>query len=125
VETFSRSSKRLDHECGTQELAESIVRIGIAPCNFVIASDHHGLFIDFNSDAFLGGDPSHLMSPALRGVKRNSPKQCRKQVKAPVTQHLTQPKVFEQGTRTHRHLLTRMACNHHSPDDGNELTETF
>jgi endonuclease/exonuclease/phosphatase family metal-dependent hydrolase len=72
VETHSRGSKRLDYAFGTQELAESIVRIGVTPYNFVVASDHRGLFIDFNVDAFLGGDPSHLMAPALRGIKSTS-----------------------------------------------------
>jgi hypothetical protein len=98
VETYSRGTKRLDYAFGTQELAESIVRIGITPYNFVVASDHRGLFIDFDVDAFLGGDPSHLMSPALRGIKSNSPKQCRKYVEA-LTKYLTDHKVFERATR--------------------------
>jgi hypothetical protein len=34
-----------------------IIRIGYTP-NFVITSDHRGLFIDLNADSFLGGDPS-------------------------------------------------------------------
>ena len=76
-ETFSRGSKRLDYVFGTQELAKSIVRIGLTPYSFVVSSDHRGLFIDFNVDPFLGGYPSHLMSPAIRGIKSNSPKQCR------------------------------------------------
>jgi hypothetical protein len=78
IETYPRGSKRLDYAFGTQQLAESIVRIGITPYNFVIASNHRGLFIDFDVDAFLDGDPSQLMSPALRGITSNSPKQCRK-----------------------------------------------
>ena len=82
IETYSRGTKRLDCAFGTQELAESIVRIGLTPYNFVVSSDHRGLFIDFDVDAFLGGDPSHLMSPAIRGIKSNSPKQCRKYVEA-------------------------------------------
>jgi hypothetical protein len=98
IETFSWGSKRLDYAFGTQELAESIVRIGITPYNFVIASDHRGLFIDFNIDAFLGGDPSHLMSPSLRGIKSNSPKQCRKYVEA-LSKYLTSHKVFERASR--------------------------
>ena len=65
LETFARGSKRLDYVFGTQKLAESIVRIGLTPYNFVASSDHRGLFIDFDVDAFLGGDPSHLMSPAI------------------------------------------------------------
>jgi hypothetical protein len=98
VETHSRGSKRLDYVFGTQELAESIVRIGVTPYNFVIASDHRGLFIDFNIDAFLGGESSHLMSPALRGINSNSPKQCRKYVEA-VTTYLTKHSVFERAHR--------------------------
>ena len=98
VETYARGKKRLDYALGTQELAESIIRIGITPYNFVITSDHRGIFIDFDVDTFLGGNPSHLMSPALRGIKSNSPKQCRKYVEA-VTEYLTKHKVFERATR--------------------------
>ena len=46
IESYSRGSKRLDYAFGTQELAESIVRIGLTPYNFVDSSDHQGLFID-------------------------------------------------------------------------------
>jgi endonuclease/exonuclease/phosphatase family metal-dependent hydrolase len=74
VETYARGSKRLDYAFGTQILAESIVRIGYTPYNFVITSDHHGLFIDFNAESFMGGDPSQLMSHALRGIKSSDPK---------------------------------------------------
>jgi hypothetical protein len=110
LETYARGTKRLDYALGTQELAESIVRIGITPYNFVITSDHRGLFIDFDVDAFLGGDPSHLMSPALRGIKSNSPKQCRKYVTA-VDKYLKEHKVFERAARlqalTDAHGLTQ------------------
>jgi hypothetical protein len=98
VETHSRGSKRLDYAFGTQDLAESISRIGITPYNFIVASDHRGVFIDFEIDSLLGGDPSHLMSPALRGLKSNSPKQCRKYVKA-VTACLLTHKVFDRASR--------------------------
>jgi hypothetical protein len=98
VETHSRGSKQLDCAFGTQELAESITRIGVTPHNFVVASDHRGLFVDLNVDAFLGGDPSHLMSPALRGIKSNSPKQCRKYVEVVAT-CLTKHRVFERANR--------------------------
>jgi hypothetical protein len=110
IETFARGSKRLDYALGSQELAESIVRIGVTPYNFIITSDHRGIFIDFDIDVFLGGDPNQLMSPALRGIKSNSPKQCRKYVQA-VTKYLTQHKVFERATRaqhlTDQHGLTQ------------------
>ena len=76
IEIFSRGSKRLNYAFGTQELAESIVPIGLTLYNFVVSSDHRGLFIDFDVDALLGGDPSHLMLPAICGVKSNSLKQC-------------------------------------------------
>jgi hypothetical protein len=101
LETYARGSKRLDYAFGTQEIAESIVHIGITPYNFIVASDHRGLFIDFDVDAFLGGDPSHLMSPALRGIKSTSPKQCRKYVEA-VTKYLTEHKVFEGAQTTQK-----------------------
>jgi hypothetical protein len=98
VETHSQGSERLDYAFGTQELAESIARVGVTPCDFVVASDDRGLHIDFNVDALLGGDPSHLMSPALRGTKSNSPKQCRKYVET-LTMHLTKHSVFERAHR--------------------------
>ena len=66
----------------------------LTPYNFVVSSDHQGLFIDFDVDAFLGGDPSHLMLPAIQGIKSNSPKQCRKYVEA-MTKYLTEHKVFD------------------------------
>jgi hypothetical protein len=74
LETYSRGNKRLDYAFGTQLLTESIVHIGYTPYIFVITSDHCGLFIDLNADSFLGGDPSQLMSHALRGIKCSDPK---------------------------------------------------
>jgi hypothetical protein len=82
VETYARGSKRLDYAFGTQILAESIIRIGYTPYNFVITSDHRGLFMDFNADAFLGGDPSQLMSHTLHGIKSSDPQKCRQYVTA-------------------------------------------
>jgi hypothetical protein len=98
IETYARGSKRLDYAFGSQQLAESIIRIGITPNNFVTASDHRGHFIDLDVDVFLGGDAKHLMSPALRGIKSNSPKQCRKYVEA-ANKYLTEHKVFERATK--------------------------
>lgn len=37
IETFSRGSKQLDYAFSTQELAESIVRIGFTPYNFLLS----------------------------------------------------------------------------------------
>ena len=108
-EIFSRGSKRLDYAFGAQELAEFIVRIGLTPYDFVVSSDYRGLFIDFNVDVFLGKAPSHLMSPAIRGIRSNSTKQCRNYVEA-LTKYLIGHKVFERTTRaqnkTDMHGLT-------------------
>ena len=85
------------------------MRIGLTPYNFLVSSDHRGLFIDFDVIAFLGGDPSHLMLPAIRGIKSNSPKQCRKYVEA-ITKFLTDHQVFARAaqaqTQTDTHGLT-------------------
>jgi len=105
IETYSRGSKRLDYAFGKQELAESIVRIGLTPYNFVISSHHRGLFIDFDMDAFLRGDPSHLMSPAIRGIKSNPRKQCQKYVEA-MTKYLTEHKVFDRAAQAQQQTET-------------------
>ena len=105
IETFLRGSKRLDYAFGTQELAESIVRISLTPYNFVVSSDHRGLFIDFDVDAFLGGDPCHLMSPAICGIKRNLPKQCRKYIEA-LTKSLTDHQVFDRAAQAQQQTET-------------------
>jgi hypothetical protein len=68
IPTYSRSNSRLDYILCSHGLAPSIWRCGILPFNFVISSDHRGVFIDVNIDNFLGGDPSPLMSAALRGI---------------------------------------------------------
>jgi hypothetical protein len=54
VSTYSQSNNRLDHILCTNALAPSIWRCGILPFNFVISSDHRGVFIDVNVDEFLG-----------------------------------------------------------------------
>jgi hypothetical protein len=94
IETYSRGCKQLDYAFGTQILAESIVRVGYTPYNFVITSDHRGLFIDFNADSFLRGNPSQLMSHALRGIKSSDPKKCRQYVTA-VNKYLSDHKVYD------------------------------
>jgi hypothetical protein len=53
LETYSRGNKRLDYAFGSQLLNDSIIRIGYTPYNFVITSDHRGLFIDLNADSSL------------------------------------------------------------------------
>ena len=68
VSTYSRSNNRLDYILCSHELAPSIWRCGVLPFNFVISSDHRGVFIDVDIAAFLGGDPPTLMSAALRGI---------------------------------------------------------
>ncbi len=80
VATYNRSKNRLDYILCTNDLAPSIWRCGVLPFNFVISSDHRGAFIDVNIDEFLGGDPSTLMSAALRGIRSQSPKACVKYV---------------------------------------------
>ena len=111
IETQSRGTKRLDYAFGTPLIAESIVRIGLTPYNFILASDHRGLFIDFRVDSFLGGDPNPLMSPALRGIRSTNPKQCRKYVQA-VTDYLASHHVITRAAEldilTTMHGFTRM-----------------
>jgi hypothetical protein len=58
-----------------------------------MTSDHRGLFIDFNADSFMGGDPSQLMSHALCGIKSSDPKKCRQYVTA-VNKYLIEHKVY-------------------------------
>jgi hypothetical protein len=99
VETYSRGTKRIDYALGTQTINNSIVpSIGYTPYNFVITSDHRGLFIDLNADSFLGGDPSQLMSPALRGLKSTNPKKCRKYV-SEVNKYLKSHDIFARVIR--------------------------
>jgi hypothetical protein len=98
IETYYRGNKHLDYAFGTQLLNESILRIGFTPYNFVITSDHRGLFIDLHANSFLGGDPNQLMSHALRGIKSSDPKKCRAYVSA-VTKYLTAHHVFARVTR--------------------------
>jgi hypothetical protein len=78
--TYSRSNNRLDYILCTHGIATSIWRCGVLPFNFVISSDHRAVFIDVDIDEFLGGDPSPLMSLALRGIRSQNPKACVKYV---------------------------------------------
>jgi hypothetical protein len=98
VETYSRGTKIIDYAFGSQTINESVVQIGYTPCNFVVTSDHRGLFLDLNADVFLGGDPSQLMSPALRGIKSTDPKKCRKYVQE-VNKYLNSHHVFARVIR--------------------------
>jgi hypothetical protein len=98
IETYSRGNKCLDYAFGTHLLNEPIVRIGYTPYNFVITSDHRGLFIDLDTDSFLGGDPNQLMYNALRGIKSTDPKKFRAYVSV-VTKYLTDHHVFTRVTR--------------------------
>jgi endonuclease/exonuclease/phosphatase family metal-dependent hydrolase len=68
VATCNRSNNRLDYILCSHGIASSIWRCGVMPFNFVISSDHRGAFIDVDTDEFLGGDPSALMSANLRGI---------------------------------------------------------
>jgi hypothetical protein len=105
IETYSRGCKRLDYLFGTQILAESIICIGNTLYNFVITSDHRGLFMDFNADSFLGGDPSQLMSHALRGIKSSDPKKCRQYVTA-VNKHKVYDRVIRLEKQTEERGFT-------------------
>jgi hypothetical protein len=57
VSTYSRSNNRLDCMLCTNALAPSIWRCGVLLFNFVILSDHRGVFIDVDVDKFLGAIP--------------------------------------------------------------------
>ena len=109
VATYSRSSNRLDYILCTHAIAPSIWRCGVLPFNFVISSDHRSVFIDVDIDEFLGGDPSALMSLALRGIRSQSPKACVKYV-TEMEQYLLEHKVYKRvdklSTLTTRHGLT-------------------
>jgi hypothetical protein len=76
VGTYSRSKNRLDYILCSNDIATTIWRCGVLPFNFVISSDHRGVFIDVDIDALLGGDPSPLMAAALRGIRSTTPKNC-------------------------------------------------
>jgi hypothetical protein len=111
IETYARGNKRIDYAFGTNLLNESVVRIGYTPYNYVITSDHRGLFIDLNADEFLGGNPNQLMSSVLRGIKSTDPNNCRKYVAA-VNKYLKAHRVFKRvkrlETQTERRGFTLM-----------------
>ena len=98
VATYSRSSNRLDCILCTHSMAPSIWRCGVLPFNFVISSDHRSAIIDVDIDEFLGGDPSALMSTALRGIRSQSPKSCIKYV-TNMKQYLVEHKVYKRVDR--------------------------
>jgi hypothetical protein len=109
VATCNRSSNRLDYILCTHAIAPSIWRCGVLPFNFVISSDHRSVFIDVDIDEFLGGDPSALMSIALRGIRSQSPKARVKHV-TEMEKYLLQHEVYKRAdklsTLTTRHGLT-------------------
>jgi hypothetical protein len=94
INTCSRSNNRLDYVLCTHGVAPSIWRCGVLPFNFVISSDHRGVFIDVDIDEFLGGDPSALMSIALREIRSQNPKACIKHVKE-MEKHAAEHRVCE------------------------------
>jgi hypothetical protein len=77
VATYSRSNNHLDCILCSREIAPTIWLCGVLPFNFVISSYHRGVFINFDIEALFGGDPSQLMSAALRGIGSTiTPKNC-------------------------------------------------
>jgi hypothetical protein len=93
VSTYNHSDNRLDYILCTHGLAPTIWRCGVLPFNFVISSDHRDVFIDVDIEEFLGGDPSTLMSAALRGIRSTSPKSCIKCVNV-MEQYMQAHKVY-------------------------------
>jgi hypothetical protein len=94
VAACSRSNNRLDCIPCTHAVTPSIWRCGVLPFNFVMCSDHRGVFVDVDTDEFLGGDPPALMSIALRGIRSQSPKACIQCVEE-TEQHMSEHKVCQ------------------------------
>lgn len=109
VATYKRGSKRIDYFLATGPLTEAVIRSGMLPFDELYSSDHRGMFLDIDVDAFLGGDPPSLMSRALRGVNSQSPKQSRTYV-ATLHEQLSQHNLFDRvkklSTATNEHGLT-------------------
>jgi hypothetical protein len=82
------ANKRLDYAFGSQLLNDSIIRIGYTPYNFVITSDHRGLFIDLNADSFLVATLAVNVARTSRH-QSTDPKKCRKYVTEVPTTYLT------------------------------------
>jgi hypothetical protein len=60
-----------------------------------MCSDHPGVFVDVDTDEFLGGDPPALMLIALWGIRSQSPKACIQCVEE-TKQHVSEHKAHEQ-----------------------------
>jgi hypothetical protein len=111
IPTYRRSNNRLDYIMISHGLAETIWQSGILPFNCIISSDHRGVFIDIDIDidAFLGGDPSSLMSAILRGIRSTTPKYCVKYVTEMdkyLTEHNIHARVQCLSTQTTQQGLT-------------------
>jgi hypothetical protein len=73
--TYSRGSKRVDYVFGSPRVVPFIDLCGIDPFHLIIYSDHRELFLDVDFQGLLGGIPSSILPPKLRGVssKTNDP----------------------------------------------------
>jgi hypothetical protein len=98
--TYSRSNNRLDYILCSHAIAPNIWRCGILQFNFVISSDHRGVFIDLWIST---------MSAALRGIRSTSPKACIKYVTA-IEKYMLEHKVYSRvkslSESTTKHGLT-------------------
>jgi hypothetical protein len=109
VAACSRSNNRLDHILCTHAIAPSIWRCGVLPINFVMCSDHRGVFVDVDIDECLGGDPPALMSIALRGIRSQSSKaciQCIEETEQHVSEHKACKRIASLEALTILHGLT-------------------
>jgi exonuclease III len=80
--TYAREQKRLDYIFVTPGLLTSIKHCGILPYSDVIDSDHRCLFVDFDTQMLLGGDPAVLSPNPVRILHSRDTKGSEQYVKA-------------------------------------------
>jgi hypothetical protein len=61
-----RGSKRIDFTLISRQLSPTVKELGYEPFHYTTSSDHHGMFIDFNTDKLFGNKTNTMHSAQAR-----------------------------------------------------------
>jgi hypothetical protein len=71
--TYIRGSKRIDYTLISRDLSSAVTAVGYEPFHYTSATDHRGIFIDFDTDKLFGNKTNKLQSSQSRHLNSKYP----------------------------------------------------
>jgi hypothetical protein len=71
--TYIHGSKRIDYTLISRELSPAVVAVGYEPFHYTSATDHHGMFIDFNTAKLFGNTTNKMQTAKSRHLNSKYP----------------------------------------------------